>query len=53
MYINLPKLTLSQETVRMLTHAQQGERLCISAPPSCHSLPPACPQVDAVGKQKI
>lgn len=42
-YSKVPKLALNQETVRNLTHSQKKTEFCISAPPSCHSLPPVCP----------
>lgn len=55
------KLTLSQETILRLTDPPKGNQFCISAPPSCHSLPPACPQgtefpvcaVDEMRKHKL
>ncbi len=46
MHTDLPKLTLSQETVRTLTSSGKENEFCISAPPSCHTLPPVCPLVD-------
>lgn len=43
----ISKLTLNQETIRTLTDSRKGTQFCISAPPSCHSLPPACPNDSA------
>jgi len=51
MQTKLAKLSLRQETIRSLTESRKGNEFCISAPPSCHSLPPVCPREGVPGKE--